>query len=294
MIYTLTLSPSLDYHFESNIEIGQINRASKAYFLAGGKGINVSLALKELGKKSVALGFLGGLAASYIKDELDEKGIANNFVEIDGETRINIKIDGEKETAFNLDGPVISSESIDQLFYSLSKLERDDLLVLSGSVGRLDKDIYSSIIKLVKLNGVKVFLDTDDLLSYVKDEPYLIKPNEEEMAKLKRGSSLSDEEFSKELCLKYGIKYVLYTLGKEGAKLITKDDVIDTKAYCFGKLVSTVGAGDQSLGAFIYALDRFKDDKKALVFATIASGIKVTKKGFASLEEIENKMKEAL
>ena len=294
MIYTLTLSPSLDYHFESNIEIGQINRASKAYFLAGGKGINVSLALKELGKKSVALGFLGGLASSYIKDELDEKGIANNFVEIDGETRINIKIDGEKETAFNLDGPVISSESIDQLFYSLSKLERDDLLVLSGSVGRLDKDIYSSIIKLVKLNGVKVFLDTDDLLSYVKDGPYLIKPNEEEMVKLKRGSSLSDEEFSKELCLKYGIKYVLYTLGKEGAKLITKDEVIDTKAYCFGKLVSTVGAGDQSLGAFIYALDRFKDDKKALVFATVASGIKVTKKGFASLEEIENKMKEAL
>lgn len=291
MIYTLTLSPALDYQFICNsIRVGEINKGSNASYSVGGKGINVSRFLLNVGEKSYALGFKGGFAGKIISDFLDDNDIGNGLIQIDGNTRINVKINGNKETAFNLDGPFLAKEDVDLLAKKLGKIQEDDILVLSGSVGQLHNDIYKKIIELVSKNGVKCYLDAsgEALKEGVLSAPYLIKPNQSEFCELigKKISSLEDfKSEARKICKDYNIHYVLLSLGKNGALLVTQNDSIYQETIKNNITVrSTVAAGDTTLGAFIYKKSQDVSDEEALRYA-VAAGCACVYKGAIPLKE---------
>ena len=162
MIYTVTFSPAIDYVVDlDRFEIGEINRTKNEKAYPGGKGINVSMVLSNLGRSSVATGFLGGFTGDFIKRELALRHIESGFIEVkEGLTRINVKIRAGKETAINGQGPHISDEEIEQLISQLERLTKDDLLVISGTVpSSLPNNIYELILERIKGNGCTVVVD---------------------------------------------------------------------------------------------------------------------------------------
>ena len=158
MIYTVTFNPSLDYTVDlDKFEIGKINRTVREATYVGGKGINVSMMLKNIGVDSIAFGFIGGYTGEKIKSDLKEKGIRTDFIEVKGDSRINVEIRYKEETSINGAGPDISMEDVKKLFLKLKKLKKDDFLILSGSVSKtLPQDIYKSIIEYVKDMGINI------------------------------------------------------------------------------------------------------------------------------------------
>ena len=198
MIYTVTFSPAIDYVVDlTNFEIGEINRTQQEQAFPGGKGINVSLVLANLGKSSVATGFLGGFTGAFIKEELAKRNISSGFIEVNGLTRINVKIRAGKETAINGQGPHITDEDIDKLISQLEKLTKDDLLVISGTVPKsLPSNIYEMILERIKDNGAEVIVDAtkEILLNTLKYHPLLVKPNKEELEEMFNVSIKNDAE----------------------------------------------------------------------------------------------------
>jgi 1-phosphofructokinase len=261
MIYTLTLSPSLDYRFQcESIKVGEIMHPSGATFSPGGKGINVSRCLTELGVKNTALGFIGGWAGARLEEQLKAMNVDFDFIRIDGETRINVKVNTLKdETAFNLDGPIIAESDIDKLFTELNKLNFGDILIMSGSTGRIHNTIYKEIISKYNSKGILCVLDSSSiaLKEGIKAKPYLIKPNIHELSELV-GRNLTSEEVpqvGEQLISDYGITYILVSLGEEGACLVSPTGVIKKKFTKAGqKVISTVGAGDCLLASFMYKM----------------------------------------
>lgn len=168
MIYTVTLNPSIDYVVKlNNLSTGDINRSSEEYVYPGGKGINVSLILKELGYKSNALGFISGFTGQYIESILNERGLNSDFIKLEnGFTRINVKIKSSEETEINGQGPHISSEKLDKLYEKIESLNEDDILVLAGSIpSTLDEKLYENIMARIENKGIKVVVDaTKNLL----------------------------------------------------------------------------------------------------------------------------------
>jgi 1-phosphofructokinase len=294
MIYTLTLSPSLDYHFTcSELKAGSIIHAHKASFTPGGKGINVSSCLNKLGMENTALGFIGGRAGERIKLALDERGCKYDFVPIKGETRINVKINcEEQETAFNLDGPIIEEDKIKELYDRLDKLEFGDILIMGGSTGMIHRTIYAEIISYMNKKGILCALDASGvaLKEGVKSKPFLIKPNIDELSELvgRNITSQEVEQVGKEVADKYGINYVLVSMGKEGAALISPTGIIKDRCSAKGeKVISTVGAGDCLLAGFIYMLSKGQRLEDCLHFG-VQCGTAVCYLGhIPSKEEIE-------
>lgn len=264
MIVTVTMNPAIDKTVEiPALKPGDLNRISRVEYDAGGKGINVSKTIAELGGESIATGFLGGNAGRTIEQVLKEKGISQDFVWVQGETRTNTKV-FEKSgavTELNEPGPEISESQVKAL---LQKLEgyagKQTLFVLSGSVpAGVDKGIYGTIIRLVHQKGAKVLLDADGELFRRALEacPDIIKPNQAELQEYVRVQNAS----RKELCLlaldlkKKGIEQVAVSMGSEGALLFLKE----FKAYCPAlsvKAHSTVGAGDAMAAALAYSFEK--------------------------------------
>jgi len=189
MIYTVTLNPSLDYVVDvDDFELGRTNRAVSERLYAGGKGINVSFVLKNLGFESTALGFSAGFTGEEIKKQIQERGITENLITVlNGQSRINIKLRGQQETEINGMGPDIEKEHIQQLLKKLSVLSPGDYLILAGSVPmKINDTIYYDILKTLDKKGIKAVVDTtgDLLLNVLKYHPFLIKPNIHELSEL--------------------------------------------------------------------------------------------------------------
>lgn len=189
MIYTITFSPSLDYVMNvDSLILGEVNRSKKEDYIAGGKGINVSIMLNHLGEESVAMGFVGGFIGDYIQSSLNNDGIKTNFVHIEGNSRINVKINSSSlETAINGNGPLIPQEKINELFEKINKISSGDTLVISGSVpNSLPKNIYENILSICRQKNIITVVDCEKLLlvNTLKYNPFLIKPNQSELEQI--------------------------------------------------------------------------------------------------------------
>lgn len=293
MLYTLTLSPSLDYKIVCDeIHDGKINHAHEARFASGGKGINVSSCLTALKVSNIALGFIGGLVGKRVEDDIKSKGVKTDFINIKGETRVNVKISSKEETAFNLDGPIISREELQQLYAKLEALKPGDILIMSGSVGMLHRSIYKEIITAMNKKEILCVLDASGvaLKEGVEAKPFLIKPNIYELSQLV-GRNVSPSEAGEvgvTIQQKYGVNYVLISLGAGGAVLISPDGIIKQKCFRSTKKVSlTVGAGDSLLAGFMSKLSKGESLAKCLEYG-VASGCAACYCGhIPSAEEIE-------
>ncbi|MCR8746889.1 1-phosphofructokinase [Romboutsia lituseburensis] len=258
MIYTVTLNPSIDYVVKlKNLSTGDINRVSEEYVYPGGKGINVSLILKELGYKSNALGFISGFTGQYIESILNERGLNSDFIKLEnGFTRINVKIKSNEETEINGQGPHISSEKLDELYEKIESLNEDDILVLAGSIpSTLDEKLYENIMARIENKGIKVVVDATKnlLLNVLKYKPFLIKPNNielEEMFNVKLETTEDIVLYANKL-KEMGAKNVLVSMGKDGALLVTEDNKVLKSSVAKGEVKNSVGAGDSMVGGFI-------------------------------------------
>lgn len=277
MIYTLTLAPSLDYVMEcDSIKIGQINRSKNEKYYPGGKGINVSIVLKKLGMDSKALGFIGGFTGEYIKKSLNRMNISHDFVNVEGNSRINVKIKGEPETAINGIGPRVSIDYYGDLMLILNTLEANDFLILSGSVIKdFSYDIYEKIMIFLKNRNINIIVDTygESLMCTLKWHPFLVKPNIYELCELFniKINNFDDLKTAAKRLIELGAKNAIVSLGEYGALFINDhDELIYNKGYK-GKVKNTVGAGDAMVAGFVYSYIMDKDLKKAFSFS-VASG----------------------
>jgi len=293
MIYTLTLNPSIDYFVtEKEFKEGKTNRSLKDKIMPGGKGVNVSIVLRNLNTKSKVLGFIAGPTGKKIKELINELKLSNDFVEINGNSRINIKITGKKEKELNGSGPRIEDKDVKKLYKKLDKLKRNDFLIISGSAPKENKDtIYKDIVSYVSKKGIKVVVDTtgNHLLKTLKYKPFLIKPNKKELEDLFNVKLKSQKEIIKymKLLKRKGAQNVIVSLGKDGAILLDSDNNIYYEKAQKGKAVNTVGAGDTLVAGFIYSYGKVKNLKKALEFSVLLSSTKAMMKGFPVLIELK-------
>lgn len=262
MIVTVTMNPAIDKTVEiGTFQRGGLNRIKKVEYDVGGKGINVSKTIRELGGDTISTGFLGGNSGRTIENVLKDRGISCDFVWVDGETRTNTKVFEEcgELTELNEPGPVIGKEQIDELIKKLEGYARKDtLFVLSGSVPTgVDKKIYAEIIRLVHQKGAKVFLDADGELfkRAIEAGPDMIKPNRAELQEYAQiEHEVSEAELlnaAKELAGK-GINTIAISMGKSGAMFVVGDTKLKSPALSV-KAHSTVGAGDAMVAAMAYA-----------------------------------------
>lgn len=260
MIYTLTLNPAVDYSMlVSDVKNGQTNRSQSESILFGGKGINVSCVLKNLGVKSKALGFIAGFTGAALENSLKQSGIETDFVHLkSGFTRINVKLKGETETEINACGPKIDEDSLSELFSKLLSLKDGDTLILSGSApASLSSEIYAEIMESLSSKNIRFAVDAagDLLLKTLKLRPFLIKPNLAELEVLVGKGLLTLDEIicAANQLIEKGAQNVLVSLGANGAVLVCKNGSFYVEKGHKGKVVNTVGAGDSTLAAFIYA-----------------------------------------
>ncbi|AWP26210.1 MULTISPECIES: 1-phosphofructokinase [unclassified Paenibacillus] len=276
MIYTVTLNPSIDYIVEVEfIELGGLNRMTRDMKFPGGKGINVSRVLNQLGAENTAIGFLGGFTGRYIDETLSREGIRTDFVNIADDTRINVKLKHGDETEINGLGPVIRPEETDALLHKLSQLQAGDIVVLSGSVPpSLGPGFYERLIGACRKSSAEFVMDTtgEALMKALVHRPLLVKPNHHELAEL-FGVVIDSNEllvtYGRKL-LEEGAQHVLISMAGEGALLITADQVYHANVPS-GTVRNSVGAGDSMIAGFVGTLALGKDLLEA--FRTgVASG----------------------
>ena len=299
MIYTVTFNPAIDYIAEVNkLKMNEINRAKSEKILAGGKGINVSIVLNNLGIENIAVGFIAGFTGNEIKKRIEEFGIKTDFVYIsDKFSRINVKlqsaIDGKiiEETAINGDGPKILEQDVIEFMQKIENINKDDFIVLAGSVSRnMRDDIYEKICMKVKEKGAKIVADATGklLVNVLKHKPFLIKPNKKELEEIFEKELISNEEvvsYAKKL-QEMGAENVLISMDKDGAILITKDKKMLYSKAPEGKVVNSVGSGDSMVAGFITGYMTYKDYEKALKMGIAAGSASAFSKNLATKEEI--------
>ena len=258
MIYTVTLNPAIDYVIRADeLKIGEINRTSSENIFFGGKGINVSFILSELGIKSTAFGFVAGFTGDAIEKGVKEKGIEADFVRVvTGFTRINVKINSVFETEINGRGPIIDEYALRMFFMKLEKIKSGDTLILAGSVpGSLPSDMYERILSMLSHKGIRVIVDASGelLLNVLKYNPFLIKPNIHELGELFDTKVETTEQvtFYASKLQEMGAKNVLVSMGADGAILLDEDGVFHSCDACKGEVKNTVGAGDSMVAGFI-------------------------------------------
>ena len=272
MIYTVTLNPSIDHVIEMNeLQEGIVNKVNIENFYAGGKGINVSKILKEHGVENIALGFISGFTGEFIKNNLEQCGIKNDFINVlNGYSRINMKIKtNENETEINGLGPSISSSNIKDLFNQLEKLSSNDILVLAGSIPpSLSDNFYEEIMKQLSTKNVKIIVDARNnlLLNVLKYRPFLIKPNHHEISEIfkKEIKTIDELIFHGNKLQEMGAQNVLISMGGDGAILITESNEIYRSNIPKGTLKNSVGSGDSMVGGFITGYLKTNDYKEAL------------------------------
>ncbi len=258
MIYTITFNPALDYISQvDNFEVGKINRTKTEKILPGGKGLNVSIVLKNLGLESTALGFIGGFTGEELQRRIEAQGIKTDFIKVkNGITRINIKISSDRETALNGNGPEILEEDIQELLEKIENIKKEDIVILAGNVPKgINNNIYEIICVNLERNGVTFIVDATKelLINILKYKPFLIKPNREELEETFKVKINTEEDiitYAKKMQL-MGAQNVLVSLGGDGAILITSDNQVLQSDAPKGKVLNTVGAGDSMVAGFL-------------------------------------------
>ena len=294
MIYTVTFNPSLDYIVSvEDFRLGLTNRTSSELILPGGKGINVSAVLGNLGIESTALGFVAGFTGAEICKETEAAGIRSDFIQIEeGISRINLKLKSIDGTEINGQGPDISEEKVSMLMEKLDALEAEDVLVLAGSIpASMPDDIYQKIMERLKGRGVRIVVDaTKDLLLNVLDyQPFLIKPNNHELGEI-FGVNLSTRDevipYGRKMQEK-GARNVLISMAGEGAVLVAEDGQVYTSPAPKGTLVNGVGAGDSMVAGFLAGWLKQRDYEYAFHMGIAAGSASAFSEYLATRSEIE-------
>ncbi|WP_251943315.1 1-phosphofructokinase [Staphylococcus sp. Marseille-Q5304] len=260
MIYTVTFNPSIDYIMVSeDFELGRLNRVTDTQKFAGGKGINVSRVLKTLNVHSTALGFVGGFPGQFIIDTLQNASIANNFVHIDEDTRINVKLKTQVETEINTPGPTVSHEQFETLLNQMRKTKEHDVVIVSGSVPKsIPDDAYKQIAQITYETGAKLVVDAEkDLVKSVLEyQPLFIKPNKDELEDMFDTTIKSDEEVIKyaRQIIDQGAQSVIITLGGAGAIYVDHKNSYKAEVP-IDKVINTVGAGDSTVAGMVAGLE---------------------------------------
>lgn len=291
MVYTVTFNPAIDYimHIDA-LEKGMTNRSISEEVHFGGKGINVSTVLANLGIGTTALGFIVGFTGEALDEAVKKSGVKTDFIRLkNGVTRINVKLKSDKETEINAQGPDIDDEAIEKLFSKLDEIKSGDTLVLAGSVpSSLPEDIYEKILKHLQGKNIRFVVDAtkDLLINVLKYEPFLIKPNKDELEEIFKKTLETKEdiiECAKDLQNR-GAKNVLVSLGKDGAILLDETGKIHFKEAFKIKAINTVGSGDSMVAGFIAGAE--EGYEKALLLGTAAGGATASRKGLATKESI--------
>ncbi|MBQ6823656.1 MAG: 1-phosphofructokinase [Clostridia bacterium] len=297
MIYTVTFNPALDYVIHLNkLELGETNRCYGEELYFGGKGVNVSLVLRELGKENTALGFVAGFTGAALEENLRNQGINAEFIHLKkGLTRINVKMKAEQETEINAQGPAIDEEALAALFAKLDTLTEGDTLVLAGSIpASLPADIYEKIMARLQGKGIRFVVDATGklLMNVLKYNPFLIKPNHRELEELvgrPLNGSAEIAEGAKEL-QGLGARNVLISRGKDGALLLDENGKVSEMPAVGGKPVNTVGAGDSMVAGFIAGVEQGYE--YALKLGSAAGGATACQAGLAKAADIEALLKQ--
>ena len=293
MIYTVTFNPSLDYIVSVNdFQLGLTNRTDSELILPGGKGINVSTILMNLGIDSTAFGFAAGFTGEEIIREVEAMGIRSDFIKIDsGISRINLKLKNIDGTEINGSGPEISEEKIEELLRKLDILGEGDILVLAGSIpASMPADMYSTIIERLQHKNVTFIVDAtkDLLINVLKYKPFLIKPNNHELGELFDVKLTTREEvipYGKKL-QKQGARNVLISMAGEGAVLVAEDGSVYEAPAPKGTLVNAVGAGDSMVAGFTAGWIEKKDYRHAFYMGVSAGSASAFSEYLATKEEI--------
>ncbi len=292
MIYTVTFNPAIDYVVGiDRIETGCVNRLSSEQIYFGGKGINISIVLRELGIESTALGFVAGFTGEAIENGLKEAGIITDFVRLEkGNSRINVKIKSDAETELNASGPEISGEALSVLFERLKSLRNGDTIVLAGSVPKsLPEDIYEQILHQLSDRDIRAVVDASKelLIKSLRYRPFLIKPNLQELGEIFGEISGSDDEIIAyaEKLREMGAQNVLVSMAGDGAILLDSGNNIHKSGVCSGTVRNSVGAGDSMIAGFLAGISA-GDFTYALKLGTAAGGATAFSDGLAARADI--------
>lgn len=294
MIYTVTFNPSLDYIVSvTDFKLGMTNRTASELMLPGGKGINVSTVLENLGIESTALGFVAGFVGDEISKKLTELGIRTDFIRIpQGNSRINLKLKSVDGTEINGAGPVINESALRELMTRLDQMEDGDICILAGSIPKsMPDDIYKEIMKLVSGRNIPIVVDAtkDLLLNVLEYKPFLIKPNNHELGEIFDVILKTREEvlpYAKKL-QEMGARNVLVSMAGEGAVLVAEDGSTYTAKAPKGKLVNGVGAGDSMVAGFVAGWMEKQSYKHAFYMGIAAGSASAFSEYLATREEVE-------
>ena len=297
MIYTVTFNPSLDYIVGlKNFEAGKVNRSNYEQILPGGKGINVSMVLKNLGYDSTALGFIAGFTGDEIERRVKDMGCNTRFIPLkEGFSRINVKVRAEEESEINGRGPNILKEDINMLFEMIDEIKSEDILILAGSIpDALPDSIYMDILERLKDRGNKTVVDATGklLVNVLKYHPFLIKPNNHEMEEIFETVIETEEEL-----ISYGRKLidmgacnVLISRAGDGAILITGEGKVIVRPAVKGEVVNSVGAGDSMVAGFIAGYLEKGDFEYALKMGLAAGSASAFSENLATKQEVQKYM----
>ena len=294
MIYTITFNPALDYISQvENFEVGKINRTKTEKILPGGKGLNVSIVLKNLEYNSTALGFIAGFTGDELKKQLEDYKINTDFIKVKkGITRINVKISSKEETALNGNGPEITKEDIQNLLDKIDKIKKDDIVILAGNVPKgINNNIYEIICVKLEKNGVTYIVDATKelLINVLKYKPFLIKPNKDELEETFKVKIKTKEDiilYAKKLQL-MGAQNVLVSLGGDGAILVTAEENVYFCEAPKGKVLNTVGAGDSMVAGFLAGYLKTQDYEYALKMGIATGSASAFSMNLATIKDVE-------
>ncbi len=295
MIYTVTFNPSLDYIVSvDNFTEGRVNRTIAEMMFPGGKGINVSIVLKNLGVKSTALGFVAGFTGEEIKRQVHEYEIKEDFIHIEnGMSRINVKFRSTSESEINGMGPKIEKDDLEIFLRKIDLLQAGDTLVLAGSIpGTLPDTMYRDIMERLEGKGIQIVVDaTKDLLINVLEyHPFLIKPNNFELGEIFGINDLKDKKevilYGKKLQEK-GARNVLVSMAGDGAVLIAEDGSVYETDAPKGQVKNSVGAGDSMVAGFLYGHLTTGSYEKAFYYGVCTGSASAFSENLATKAEVE-------
>ena len=293
MIYTLTLNPSIDYIVRlKEFVSGITNRTTGEEYYIGGKGINVSCILSELGIQSTALGFTAGFTGEAIENGLREQGIRSDFIRLkNGISRINIKVKADKESEINCQGPHIEQDEFEKLLSMTDEMRDGDTIVLAGSIPKsVSDDTYEKILERLKGKNIRIVVDATKklLVNCLKYKPFLIKPNKQEISEIFSAKVESGEDieiYAREL-MKMGARNVIVSLGGDGAVLFAEDGNTYHTGVVKEKVLNTVGSGDSMVAGFIAGYEQKGDYGYALRLGTACGNATAFSPGLATKQKI--------
>lgn len=303
MIHIVNLNPSIDYHLEvKDFKVNHTNRSLSEEFLIGGKGVNVSIVLNNLGVENYLTGYLGGFTGYYISKRLEDfPNIHDSFIQIDQKSRINIKMkmEGGIETEVNASGPTVDEKAIYQLDEKLKSLNDGDVLVLSGSlIPGMPTDWYLDVVETYANKGVKVFMDyaSPMMLESLKEGVYLIKPNQYEFELMMNKSYQTHDEMikdAKNLMNQYPNSRMMLSLGNEGSYLINSKNIYFAPTIK-GDVIHTVGAGDSMIAGYLYGLNLGLDEVERFKMAVAAATASVLSDRLAKFDKFNEYLEKVI